>query len=140
VAISLELAKRAGYYAADYVFPACPVDVDLQEGDAIPVGDLMMQVLETPGHSVGDLSFLIDVDEHLYLFVGDTVFHNGQILLQSTWDCDLQQLIASLRRLAELPVDVFLPGHRCFALRDGAEHIQLAVDLLDRCRVPENLL
>jgi hydroxyacylglutathione hydrolase len=139
-AISLELAKKAGYYSADYVFHSCPVDAELQEGDEILVGDLGIKVLESPGHSAGDLSFLVQIDGHLHLFVGDTVFHNGRVLLQSTWDCNLQELITSLGRLSQLPVDVFLPGHQCFALRNGIEHIQRAVDVLERCLIPENLL
>jgi hydroxyacylglutathione hydrolase len=139
-AISLELAKRAGYYSGDYLFRPCPVDNELQDGDKIPVGDLEVVVLGSPGHSAGDLSFLVEIHDHIHLFVGDTVFHNGRILLQSTWDCNLQELIESLRRLSRLPVDVFLPGHQCFALRHGRQHIQLAVDILDRCSIPQNLL
>lgn len=139
-AVSLDLAKRAGFYAPDYIFQPCPVDVALQEGDEIPIGDLTALVFETPGHSAGDLSFLVEISGRSHLFAGDAVFHNGRILLQSTWDCDLQQVIASLRKLNRLPVDVLLPGHQCFSLQDGAEHIQQAVDVLDRCLIPNNLL
>jgi hydroxyacylglutathione hydrolase len=139
-AVSLDLAKRAGFYAPDYVFRPCPVGTKLQEGDEILIGDLKAAVFESPGHSAGDLSFLVEINGRSHLFAGDAVFHNGRILLQSTWDCDLQQLITSLRKLNQLPVDVFLPGHQCFSLQNGGEHIQRAVDVLDRCLIPNNLL
>jgi hydroxyacylglutathione hydrolase len=139
-AVSLDLAKRAGFYASDYVFRLCPVDIKLQEGDEILIGDLKATVFETPGHSAGDLSFLVEISGRSHLFAGDAVFHNGRVLLQSTWDCDLQQLITSLRKLNQLPVDVFLPGHQCFSLQNGGEHIQQAVDVLDHCLIPNNLL
>ncbi|MGQ9600462.1 MAG: MBL fold metallo-hydrolase, partial [Anaerolineae bacterium] len=48
--ISLGQAKAAGLYPADFVFRPCHVDVELKDGQTIPVGDCTLKVIETPGH------------------------------------------------------------------------------------------
>lgn len=138
-AISLDLGKKAGYYAPAYVFQPCPVDVELKEGDEIRVGNLSLQVLDTPGHAVGHVAYLMQDEGKTFLFSGDNLFFGGKILLQSIWDCDLQAHIATLRKLGALPVDVFLPGHLSFSLRNGKRQFEIALDLLDRCLVPPSI-
>jgi hydroxyacylglutathione hydrolase len=49
-AVALDVARRAGFYLADYVLPPCPVDQAVREGDTIRVGNLTLNVWETPGH------------------------------------------------------------------------------------------
>ena len=48
-AISLDLAKEAGIYPADYQWRTCPVAVTLADGQAIQVGDSVFTALATPG-------------------------------------------------------------------------------------------
>ncbi len=82
-------------------------DYTISEGDRIRVGESIVTVLETPGHTVGSVTFWCDGD----LFTGDTLFRLG------AGRTDLptghyEQLLASLKRLAELPGDYrVLPGH-----------------------------
>lgn len=139
-AISLDLAKKAGFYAQNYFFQPCPVDIELQDGDQITVGDLTLQAISAPGHSAYDMAYVVQVDQKTSLFSGDIVFHDGKILLQSTWDCDLQKLITSLRRLGEVRVDVLLPGHNLVTLKDGTLQIWKAIEILDHCLIPKSLL
>jgi len=138
--ISLAAAKSAGFYPHDYHFRACPVDGELREGDVFRIGDSELQVLETPGHCCGMLSYLMKAGGKTYLFSGDTVFHDGKILVTNIYDCDVQQYVRSLRKLAVLSVEVLLPGHLCIALSDGQSHIQKALDCLDRMIIPPNIL
>lgn len=49
------------------------VDVWIEEEGALTVGPFTLQVLETPGHTPGGVSYL--VEDHL--FVGDTLFHGS---------------------------------------------------------------
>jgi len=134
--IALRAAREAGMYPPDFRFEACPVDRELAEGQEVSVGDLTVRVLETPGHSAGHLAFLVDADGQQTLFSGDILFHGGRILLLNTPDCDLQAYIRTLRKLGGLAVDVFLPGHEAFSLEDGQRHIDVAVEYLDRLRIP----
>jgi len=55
-----------GMHVADY--PA--VDVYVNDGDIIAVGDFTLKALHTPGHSPGGVSFLAANE----IFVGDTLF------------------------------------------------------------------
>ncbi len=138
--ISLAAAKAGGFYPPEYHFQACPVDGELREGDTVHVGDSELRVLETPGHCIGMLSFLMKRDGKTYLFCGDTLFHGGKILLTNVYDCDLQQYVKSLRKMTRLSVDALLPGHLCVTLGGGQAHIQKALDCLDRMALPPNIL
>jgi glyoxylase-like metal-dependent hydrolase (beta-lactamase superfamily II) len=135
--LSVDAAKRAGRYPSDYPFEACPIDVALEDGDTIPVGDLALQVLRTPGHSDGDVCLLLAYDSERVLFTGDVVFYGGTVLLQNMWDARVDELSRSLRKLRPVGATAMLPGHFCFSLRDGQRHVERANRQLDELRVPE---
>lgn len=137
---SIDVARRAGIYPPDYRLEPCPVDNELVDGDRVAVGDLVLACLETPGHSQGHLSFLLEHDGLRSLFGGDVIFHGGKILLQSIYDCRLEELIASLRKLRGLAIDALFPGHLSFSLRDGQRHIEKANQALDRLLLPDQML
>lgn len=139
-AISLTLGKQGGYYEPEYRFEPCPVDVELVDGQVVQVGDLTIRALETPGHSAGHLVFVMEADGKTHLFAGDLLFFGGKILLQSIPDCDLQAHLRSIRKLSDLGVDVFLPGHGCPSMSDGQRHIEEAIGCMDRCLVPPSFL
>ena len=139
-ATSIGLAKRAGIYPADYRLEPCPVDRELDEGDLIAVGDLTLECIDTPGHSSGHLSFLLEHGGRRSLFGGDVVFYGGTILLQNIHDCSLASLVASLRKLRGLAVDALFPGHLAFSLRDGQRHIEKANCALDTLLIPDQMI
>ena len=100
--ISLAVAKRGGFYPQDYVFHACPVEWELDEGCTFQVGDLSLRCLDTPGHCSGLISLLLEEGGKSLLFCGDTVFHGGKILMTNVWDCNLRDYVNSIRKLARL--------------------------------------
>ena len=134
--ISLVAAKRAGFYAPDYVFRACPVDIVLADNETLTVGDITFAMLDTPGHCAGHCAFTFRYADKLHFFGGDNVFNGGKILLQNIPDCDLQAHLCTVRRLAQLDVDVFLPGHTMPCLREGYQHLRAAAARLDELLVP----
>ena len=138
--IALDVAREAGLYPQDFRFQACPVDGELEEGQKVIVGDCELLVMETPGHAAGCLSFLMEKEEQQYLFSGDTIFFGGRIVLQNAPDCDLQAYIRTIERLSKLSVDLLLPGHLCFSLRNGQRHIDAAIEVLKTLGVPPNLM
>jgi hydroxyacylglutathione hydrolase len=84
--------------------------VDLREGEQVRVGDLVLDVLHTPGHTEGSVCLY---EERLGLLLsGDTLFAGafGRVDFPGG---DEGQMIASLGRLArEIPAGVrVLPGH-----------------------------
>lgn len=137
--ISLGAAKRAGFYPEDYRFEPCEVARELREGDVVALGDLDLQTIETPGHCSGHLCYQMTVDGTLHLFGGDCIFSGGRILLQNIYDCQLQEYLASIRKLAAIPVDVYLPGHTMISLQRGSRTLKQAAETLDRLAVPLSL-
>lgn len=87
----------------------CPeADLLLKEGDTVVLGETVLKVMETPGHTEGGLCFYTDRD----VFSGDTLFNAGigNTLLQTGNKSDL---IDSIRnKLYALDDDVVVwPGH-----------------------------
>ncbi len=138
--ISLDTAREAGFYPSDYVFQACPVSHVLAEGDTFQVGDLEVRAVETPGHCSGMLSFLVQDGNRTALFSGDTVFHDGRLLVTNLWDCDLRQYACSIEKLAGLDFDALLPGHQAIVLADGVDHVQKARNVLRRMSIPPSII
>jgi len=139
-AVSIDVAKRVGIYPPTYTLEPCEVDVELVHGDTLAVGDLTLQVLDTPGHADGHVSLLLEQGGQRSLFAGDVIFFGGKILLQAIHDCRLDAQIRSLRSLRELGVDALLPGHLTLSLRDGQRHIERANEVLDRLLIPEQMV
>jgi glyoxylase-like metal-dependent hydrolase (beta-lactamase superfamily II) len=80
----------------------------LNDGDKLPFGDFELEVIATPGHSPGSLSF--KVGNHL--FTGDTLL-KGNIGRTDLPDVDVpRQLVSVLSRLLAFPENtVIYPGH-----------------------------
>jgi hydroxyacylglutathione hydrolase len=76
------------------------LDQKVAEGDAVTLGRAVAQVLDTPGHTVGHVSYVFT--DGAVLLCGDTLFSLGcGRLLEGT----PAQMFASLRKLAALPPD-----------------------------------
>ncbi|MBX3028867.1 MAG: MBL fold metallo-hydrolase [Chloroflexi bacterium] len=139
-AASVDVGKAQGSYAPDYRYAATDVASELTDGQRIGVGDLVVEVVATPGHATGHLAYLVHGDGRSDLFTGDTLLYGGVIILQGTWDCELGAHIASLRRLASHPHDGLFPGHLTLSVTEGDRHAQTAVAALDRGVLPPNLI
>lgn len=85
-----------------------PPDLKIKEGDTIPIGNISLNVIHTPGHSPGGVSFHTDG----VVFVGDTLFA-GSIGRTDFPGGDFDTLIASIKnKLFVLGDDVqALTGH-----------------------------
>jgi hydroxyacylglutathione hydrolase len=84
------------------------VDHALRHGETIPLGDLTIQVIHTPGHTRGSVCFLVANR----LFSGDTLFV-GSAGRTDLPGGDLDTLVRSIKtQITVLPGDtVLLPGH-----------------------------
>ncbi|RBI58601.1 MBL fold metallo-hydrolase [halophilic archaeon] len=104
-----------------YLHPKDALALDatpLEDGQTMTVGSLDIEVIHTPGHSEGSVSFDI---EDAALLTGDTLFHDsvGRVELgveSGIEDSDVEQnaetLYESLQRLLDRPDDTLvLPAH-----------------------------
>ena len=90
-----------------YRFQAPEGTLFYSDGDTIDVGGLHFRVMETPGHSKGSVTLRCEDA----LFTGDTLFE-GSCGRTDLPGGDMDALMASLRRLYELPGDFEIwPGH-----------------------------
>lgn len=138
--ISLPFAKSAGFYPADYVFEPCPGRGTLTEGATFQVGNLSVTVYETPGHSDGHISLLIEGGDRRYLIGGDLVFYGGTIIAQNIPDCSIQKYSASTLKMAEVDFEAFLPGHFSISLTNGKRHIDMAAAQFRKLMIPKNAI
>lgn len=101
--------------------PPIEIDRQVREGDKLDLGDIALEVLQTPGHTAGSISLY--EPKRRWLFSGDTVFADGSFGRTDLVSGSSPQLITSLQRLASLPVEALFPGHMRSVLANGSEHI-----------------
>lgn len=84
-----------------------PATVVLDDGDVVDCGDRVFEVLHLPGHSPGSMA-LWEVATGT-LFSGDAVYDGP--LLDELDGSDLDDYVATMHRLRDLPVTVVHGGH-----------------------------
>jgi len=88
------------------MFQGTPARV-LRDGDVIDLGGRKLEVLHTPGHSPGHMCFF--ERERGYLFTGDLVYKD--VLFAYYPSTDPEAYLASMERVAALPVERVFPAH-----------------------------
>jgi glyoxylase-like metal-dependent hydrolase (beta-lactamase superfamily II) len=110
----------------DLPMPPCKVDLTLDEGDEVDVGDIELAVWHTPGHTPGQLSFKMND----LLFCGDNIYKDSCVgVIDAHHGSNLTDFLASLRRILEDDSNYLLPSHGPVFRRDNAV-IQKAIDRL----------
>lgn len=108
--------------------PTFFIEKEVSEADVLQLGDLNLQVWDTPGHAIGQLSFRLGN----LLFSGDNIFRDGCV---GSIDChhgsDIPAFILSLKRIQASSVEWLLPSHGP-AFRNDRKLLQSAIDRLDR--------
>jgi glyoxylase-like metal-dependent hydrolase (beta-lactamase superfamily II) len=104
---ALKLAPRTG--APIYGHQDLPgVMSRLVDEQVLRVEDFHLQALHTPGHTPESLSYLLE--ESRTLFCGDLMAGSGTVIVGSG-EGELQEYLASLRRLLAMNLARVLPGH-----------------------------
>jgi len=85
------------------------VDRQLEGGETLDLGGITWEVLHVPGHSAGSIALYNPTDQ--ILIAGDTVYADYAIGRFDLHGADGGQLKASLMTLADLNVQILLPGH-----------------------------
>ena len=85
------------------------IDRKLKGGESLEVGDMVWEVIHIPGHSQGSIA-LYNQKEKI-LIPGDVVYADYAIGRFDLHGANGPQLKDSLMALAELDVEVLLPGH-----------------------------
>jgi glyoxylase-like metal-dependent hydrolase (beta-lactamase superfamily II) len=97
---------------------------ELKDGDRLELGETLLEVIHTPGHTAGSIS-LLDPAKKI-LFTGDTVFCDG-VGRTDLPTGDAKALVLSIKRLAKLDVVQMYPGHGSPLKRDISKRISEAI-------------
>ncbi|GAC1365352.1 MAG: hypothetical protein NVS4B8_02810 [Herpetosiphon sp.] len=98
---------RTGSFLYDRPFPPVKVDQALCDGDRFDINGYAVDVIHTPGHSPGSVSFLVTTPDLRVLITGDTMWGGFSPRLGS----DIDKWCASLDRLLLLQFDALAIGH-----------------------------
>ncbi len=104
------LDPRLNFSAMMGVATIVEADRFVSEGDIITVGSMKFEVMETPGHTVGSVCFIVQDN----IFSGDTLFEGscGRTDLPTG---DTATIMKSLKRLSNMDGNyVVYPGHGAY--------------------------
>ena len=88
-----------------------------------------LRAVHTPGHAANHVCWLLE--EEALLFTGDHVMQGSTVVINPP-DGDMAAYLASLRRLLELPLDWFAPGHGFLMAQPHTEVRRLVAHRLAR--------
>lgn len=90
-----------------FTTPSPEADTLLHDGDTIQIGETILRVMHTPGHTQGSISLLGEKE----VFTGDTLFM-GSIGRTDFPESSNKAMQLSLKKLAHLPNHfIIYPGH-----------------------------
>lgn len=108
--------------------PPCKIDLLLNEGDTIQVGNLKIDVWHTPGHTAGQLSFKMGN----LLFSGDNIYKDSCVgVIDAHHGSNIPDFLKSLQRILEDDAEFLLPSHGPVFPRDN-RILQKAIDRLSQ--------
>lgn len=85
------------------------VDRMLEDGEMLEIGNMLWEVIHIPGHSKGGIALYSPALE--ILIPGDVIYADNAIGRFDLFGADAEALKKSLNRLAQLKIDILLPGH-----------------------------
>ncbi|MCY2954929.1 MAG: MBL fold metallo-hydrolase [Planctomycetota bacterium] len=99
------------------------VDAAVSDGQSLSWGPASIQVLATPGHTDGSVSYLVEVDGQRVIFCGDAIWDEGRLWELSSLQKGItttdyhgflgarEQLAKSLLRIKDQRPDRMVPSH-----------------------------
>ncbi len=113
------------YLSSTYAVKSAPATRLLVEGDVIDLGNRVLEVIHTPGHSPGGIALWEAATGTL--FSGDIVYDGP--LIEDTYHANATDYYASMTRLLDIPVVRVHGGH--FPSYDRTRHRQIIRQWLD---------
>lgn len=102
-----------------------PIDCIVKDGDSITLEDgITINVMETPGHSVDELSYIVDT----YAFIGDAIPVKGDIPIY----INPKQARESIRKIAQLDnITTFYPAwDKAYTSHELQQKVSEALDII----------
>lgn len=107
--------------------PVLEIQKTVTDGDVLELGDLKLEVWDTPGHATGQLSFRLGN----LLLSGDNIFRDGCVGgIDAHHGSDIPAFISSLTRIQQSDVEWLLPSHGP-AFGNDHDLLQATIDRLE---------
>lgn len=97
-------------------FPPVKVDRVIEDGEVIELGETRLTVVETPGHTVGSVSYTMKVSEAGRVY--DVAIANmgsinpgTRLAVDPTYEGMAEDFAETFRKQKALPVDIWVAGH-----------------------------
>lgn len=108
--------------------PAIKIDKLINEGDKLQVGNIELDVWNTPGHTPSQLAFRLGK----LLLSGDNIYRDGCVgNIDAHHGSDIPAFITSLERIRDADVEWLLPSHGP-VFRKDPKMIQKTIDRLEQ--------
>ncbi|HTL29958.1 MAG TPA: MBL fold metallo-hydrolase [Tepidisphaeraceae bacterium] len=100
---------RSGIFQLPFIIPPRSADAYVEDGQKLKLGNLDVEVIHTPGHASGHVMYHFPQQK---LLVGGDLIIAGSVGRTDLPDSSHAQLIASIKKIMQLPGDTqLLPGH-----------------------------
>ena len=126
-----------GRYPQDFKPQPCTPDHTFGDGDRITIDDTEIQIITVQGHTKDSACFLWESAGKKALFTGDVVFYAGLLGITNAPGSSLADYRQDMPKLAGLEIDMLLPGHSVFVMKNGQKHIDRAVRKLKDFVLPD---
>ena len=135
--ITIEQNFKFGRYPSNLQPQPCPPDHTFSDGDQIQLGKLQLQAIGVKGHTKDSTVFVGEMDGRRFMLTGDVVFYAGSLGITNAPGSSLEDYRNEMPKLANQGVDILLPGHSVFILRNGQKHIDRALRKLADFVLPD---
>ncbi len=116
-----DLTLGAKYGASQQAHPVTGV----QPPSTLPVGNLELEIIETPGHTAAHTSLWHEPTRTL--LAGDAVFSQGSFGRVDLPTGDAGEMLSTLEALAKLDVENLYPGHVGVVEGSAHRHVEMAL-------------
>ena len=126
-----------GRYPSDFKPRPCQSDRTFNDGDILQCGDTLLRAILVQGHTKDSTCLLWETGDKRALFSGDVVFYSGALGISNAPGASLEDYRRDMPKLADLKIDMLLPGHSVFILNNGQKHIDRALRKLADFVLPD---
>ncbi|MFN8371273.1 MAG: MBL fold metallo-hydrolase [Anaerolineae bacterium] len=133
----IQLNIKYKRYPPGFVPSPCPPDYLLKDGEKFFIGSIEVTTILVQGHTPDSVCFLLEDNGRRGLFSGDVVFYGGKLGLLNLDGFNMSDYRRDMPKLADLHLDMLLPGHGVFILNRGQNHIKRALFKLSDFVMPE---
>ena len=122
--------ERCCGYLYHKKFVPCGIDVCLQDGDVVKIGEYEIKAGHFPGHTMGCTAYFLSFEDKQIIVSGDIIgtLLSGYFGWSGSFDFDKTVYLDSLIRFARYSPDIMLPGHGLIYYGNPQSRVEAALN------------